>query len=208
MHKTFCTSTGPFSVYGTWELQLHVFSGHGFSEVKRSRQAGDNLGFETLENHQPVNWFFKTERVINNMSKAGDVVDFDMTADSIDCKEGRRSIRYLIRKCDSSRENMRLYAYYPGFFNEFDAEPGATYRVGFWVKSDSCEFEIRTSAVREHGGGYCESKSLHSYQRLAVWTRYSLEQTICPTMRYLRFELDVRSAGLFQIDGLTIDRLN
>lgn len=185
-----------------------VIPGHGFSEVRRSRTAGDNLGFEILEKGKPVNWFFKTERVINSMSVHGDVVEFECMVDTLDFKEGKRSLRYDLRRCSSNRENMRLYAYYPGFFNEFDAEPGATYRVGFWIKNQGCEFTVRTSAVRAYGGGPCENHSFHADVDIPEWTHYSLDQTVCPTMDYLRIELDILSVGTFRIDGLTIEKLS
>lgn len=185
-----------------------LIPGHGFSESKKSRSAGENLGFESAKEGMPVNWAFKTKRVISNMSKNGDVVDFDMIVDTADAKEGTRSIRYVIRKCTSTRENMKMYAYYPGFFHEFERPAGSTYRVTFWVKNDGCEFEVLTSAVREMGGPKCEGHSAGSKESITQWKQFTVDQTICPGMKFLRIEVNIKSPGIFQIDAFNIEKVN
>jgi hypothetical protein len=100
-----------------------------------------------------------------------------------------------------------MYAYYPGFFNEFDAQPGATYRVGCWVKTDGCDFELTTSAVREMGGDYCKSNSVSTKEVIGQWKRVTLEQTVCPDMKFLRIEVSVKSPGIIQLDGMTMEKI-
>jgi hypothetical protein len=185
-----------------------LMPGHGFSESTKDKTAGENLGFEKVAHGVPVNWYFKTQRVINNMSKSGDVVDFDMIVDSTDAKEGSRSIRYTIRKCNSGPEHMTRYAYYPGFFQEFDGDPGSTYRVSFWIKNAGCEFEVLTSAVREMGGPKCEGHRLSSKENIDRWQQFSMDQTICPGMKFLRIEVNLKSQGVFQIDGFSIEKVS
>lgn len=184
-----------------------LIPGHGFSEIRRDGNAGYNLGFEIVDRDMPVNWFFKTERVINHWSKAGDVVDFDVVVDQHDAKEGVKSLRYVIHKCITSDQNMKYYAYYPGFFNEFQLEPGGTYRVSFWVKNNGCEFEVITSAVKAKGGEYCASAIVRSDTAIHEWTRFSMVQELCPWMDNLRIEVNVKSPGVFQMDALSIERI-
>lgn len=185
-----------------------LIPGHGFSEWKNNRSAGNNLGFEVLSKGIPVNWNFKTQRVINNMSKYGDVVDFYMIVDSTDYIEGSKSLKYVVRNCNSTRENMSLYAYYPGFFKEYDADEGATYKVSFWVKNKGCDFEVFVNAIRVAGyAPPCDDHKIVSKDDIPEWKQFSVEQTICKRMERIRIEVNVKSKGVFQIDNFKIEKI-
>lgn len=184
-----------------------LFAGNSFSEWEKDKKAGYNLSFENSKNGLAQNWYFKTQKVINNLSRSGNVVDFDFIIDTLDAKEGKQSLKYVVRRCEADKEHMKRYAYYPGFFNEIEAKPGATYSIKIWVKNSGSQFEIRTSAVKAMGGKPCPDQVFKGIDNYNEWTPITLQQTICEDMKYLRIEVDVKSEGVFQIDAISITKL-
>lgn len=183
--------------------------GHGFSESMYNKAAGENLSFESIKKGFPVNWYFKTERVINNMSKEGDIVDFDLIIDSTDVKDGKYSLKYIVRKCNSTNEYMRLYEYYPGFFKYIVIPTGTKYRVSFWIKNNGCEFEILSGAVNSRDKPFkCENNKLILKENISEWKKYSITQNVCTGMDELQIDVSVKSVGTFQIDGFIIEILD
>lgn len=177
--------------------------GWGFSERSKDKAAGRNLGFELVKKGQPANWFFYTERVINHSinQKVKTPVDFDIISDTTDFIEGKKSLKFVVRQCDTEG------IHYPGFFKEFDETPGATYKVSFWVKNAGSKFKVILSAVREMGGGPCEVKTISSGENINEWKKYTIERKICDDMKFLRFEVHIMKPGTFQIDGISIEKI-
>lgn len=184
-----------------------LFAGNSFSEWEKDKKAGNNLSFEFSKNGLAQNWYFKTPKVINNRSRSGKVVDFDLVIDTLDAKEGKQSLKYVVRHCEADKEHMKEHAYYPGFFKEIDVTPGANYVIKFWVKNKGTQFEIRTSAVKEMGGKPCPVQAFKGVENFTQWTPITLQQRICDDMKFLRIEVDVQSEGVFQIDAISITKL-
>ena len=111
-----------------------------FSESRQDKTAGINGSFEVVESGLPVNWSVYTPKSIPTG-------DFDLIIDTIEYKDGKQSLKFLVREC-SSRGGWLS----PGLFQEYKATPGETYRVSFWVKNDGAEFRVGVSGVAAKEG--------------------------------------------------------
>ncbi len=168
-----------------------------FIERQYEKEVGRNLGFEVVKNGLPVNWFFYTNKTIKKLDATA---DFDIIVDQNDVKEGKQSLKFEIRKCNT------IGRFYPGFFKEFEETSGKKYNVSFWVKNYGCEFKVILSAVRATGGVPCEVKTISSDENINEWEQYVVEHKICEGMDRLRFEVVLQGSGTFQIDGIKIDK--
>src|SRR5437879_2814597 len=93
-------------------------AGKPMSETVREPAAGMNGSFEVTKSGLPVNWSVYTPRTV----PAG---DFDVVIDNTDFKDGKQSLKFVVRKCDPTGGRLS-----PGFFNEFrDTKPGETYKI-------------------------------------------------------------------------------
>ncbi len=102
--------------------------------------AGMNGSFEVTKSGLPVNWLLFTPETVENS-------DFDLIIDSSEYKDGKQSLKFLVRKCDAQGE-----WYSPGFCKEYEAVPGESYVISFWVKNNGCEFFIKIGGVSAFNG--------------------------------------------------------
>jgi uncharacterized protein (TIGR03067 family) len=165
---------------------------------------GFNGSFEVTKSGLPVTWFFYTPRTVPSG-------DFDIVMDTTDFKEGEQSLKFVVRKCESTGGRLS-----PGFFNEFHIEnhnppgpfetkPGETYKISFWAKNAGSEFVFKArgvSALKGDPGAVIRSK-----ETINEWRRFECTYTIPPNM-WLRLELNVVQPGTFWIDDIQIVRVN
>lgn len=165
-----------------------------FSESIRDKTAGMNGSFEVTESGLPVNWLIYTPRTIPTG-------DYDLIIDTTEYKDGRQSLKFLVRECSSTGG-----WHSPGLCQEYKAIPGETYRVSFWVKNDGSEFVIRIGGVSAHEGQY--DTIVKSKETIDTWQQFEYIYTIPQKMNAIRFEMNILQPGTFWIDDIKIERIN
>ncbi len=173
------------------------------SQIIEVKSAGMNGGFEYIENGLPVNWYFDNLKDAVNKEKDA-VNDVDIISDSIDFKEGKRSLKFIVKKC-----SPKGFTFSPGIFKEFEADAGADYKVSFWVKNNGTSFRISISAITVEGGSKepNEVKIISSKDAISEWKEYVVERHIPKDLDRLRFGLEIIEPGTFQIDDIRIEKV-
>jgi hypothetical protein len=162
------------------------------SELIRDETAGMNGSFEATKSGLPVNWLLYTPKTVKNS-------DFDLIIDSIVYKDGKQSLRFLVRSCST------IGGWHsPGFCKEFEAIPGASYVISFWVKNAGTLFSVIIGGVSVFDGKY--DNIIKSSENLESWKyfKYAYTMPIGEKFNRIRFELNVLSAGSFWIDDIII----
>lgn len=160
------------------------------SETVQDPAAGMNGSFEVTKSSLPVNWSFYTPKTVPDG-------DFDIVMDDTDVKDGKQSLKFVVRKCDSTSGRMS-----PGLFNEFpDTKPGETYKISFWAKNAGSEFVFTAKGVSAMGKG--PDVVIRSKETINAWRRFECTTTIPPKM-WLRLELNVVQPGTFWIDDIQV----
>lgn len=162
------------------------------SESISDKSAGMNGSFEQTKNHLPVNWLCYTTKTINN-------ADFDINSDTVNFKDGAKSLYFNVRTCSNKGGNLS-----PGISQEITLTPGETYKIGCWIKNTSAKFSIKISGVDELNrseGPVFESSETH-----ANWEKVELTYTLPKNMKRLRIEVNVLSAGEFWIDDVRVEK--
>jgi len=165
---------------------------------------GYNGSFEVTKSGLPVGWSFYTPRTVPNG-------DFDIVMDRTDFKEGEQSLKFVVRKCESTGGRLS-----PGFFTDFrianftppgafESRPGETYRISFWAKNTGSEFVFKARGVSAKEGD--PGVVIRSKETINAWRQFECTYTIPPKM-WLRLELNVVQPGTFWIDHLQIVRVN
>ncbi len=167
-----------------------LLAGCSSSEYEEDPQAGLNGSFEVTRNGLPVNWYFYTPDTVSTG-------DFDIVLDTDNVRHGRQSLRFDVR--ESSAEGGK---YSPGFFQEFDAVPGATYTVSFFVINDGTRFTSGVRGINPKTDGPFES-IVEREASNRNWQRIEYKFTM-PDHEALRFELSILSPGVLWIDDLSI----
>lgn len=163
------------------------------SESSTDEAAGFNGGFEVARDGLPVNWMVYTPRTLPTG-------DYDLVIDGEDRREGRQSLRFVVRECSPEGGNRS-----PGISKELAATPGRRYRVGFWVKNDGAEFRARVGAITATEGQY--DVIVQSDEAIAAWRYYEHELTLPPEAARIRFEVNVVRPGTFWIDDVSITEI-
>jgi hypothetical protein len=140
-----------------------------------------NGSFEVTESGLPVNWLLYTPKTVPTG-------DFDLVIDTTEYKEGSQSLKFVVREC--SRAGGRLS---PGFAQEYEAAPGDTYRVSFWVKNDGSEFVVRIRGVSAMEGD--DVTIVKSQEAIDTWQAFEYDYTIPEKMNALRFEMNILQPG-------------
>ena len=161
-----------------------------FSESILDESAGMNGGFEITESGLPVNWFVYTPETIPTG-------EYDLIIDTVEYWSGQQSLKFVVREC-SPRGGWHS----PGFCQQYEATPGMTYTVGFWVKNDGAEFLAKIGGVSPSEGQY--ETIVRSSETIATWRHYEKEYTMPPEFDSIRFELNILRPGTFWIDEVTI----
>ena len=160
------------------------------SECFRDKSAGINGSFEIVREGLPVNWLVYSPKTIPNS-------DFDIIIDTKEFKEGKQSLKFLVKKCSKIGGKLS-----PGIANEFKANAGDKYKISFWIKNIGTEFSFRIGAVTALNG--VEGPVLKTKDTLMNWKFFEYEYTIPEKMERLRVEMNILSPGIFWIDDIRI----
>lgn len=160
------------------------------SESVLDESAGMNGGFEIVKSGLPVNWLVYTPKTIPTG-------DYDLIIDTAEYRAGKQSLKFVVRQCSPDGG-----WHSPGFAKEYDAAPGTSYTVGFWVKNDGTEFLAKIGGVTATQGRY--ETIVRSSETIATWKHYEHEYTMPKGFDRIRFELNILRPGTFWIDEVTI----
>jgi hypothetical protein len=152
--------------------------------------AGINGSFEVVRDGLPVNWLLYTPDVIPDG-------DYDLIIDHDRPHSGDNSLRFEVRAC---RPTGGWHS--PGFSQQFEAEPGGTYTIGFWVRNHSATFIARIGGVSAFDGEY--ELIARTDEEFTDWEYFEHEYTMPGKFDELRFEFNVLSAGTVWIDDIVI----
>lgn len=154
-----------------------------------------NGGFETLKNGLPVNWYYYS---MKKESKG----EFDLISDSILFKEGKRSLKFQVRACESIG-GWRS----PGFFEEFKVVPGETYKVSFWVNNQGCDYKVSVSTGMQGNPGPGKT-IVRTKETDAEWKYIEYSFSIPLSNDNIRFEVNILSPGTIRFDDIRIEGMN
>ncbi|MBU4486293.1 MAG: carbohydrate binding domain-containing protein [Candidatus Delongbacteria bacterium] len=162
------------------------------SETVYDETAGLNGSFEVTKSGLPVNWLIYTPKTVDNS-------DFDLILDMSEYKDGKQSLKFQVRGCTAGGGWNS-----PGFCKEYEAVPGASYVISFWVKNNESEFFVRVGGVSAFDGKY--EKIVRSSEKIDSWKYYEHKYTMPKEEKFnrFRFELNVLSKGSFWIDDIKI----
>lgn len=160
------------------------------SETVHDEMAGMNGSFEVSRDGLPVNWLVYSPRTIPTG-------DYDLIFDTDEHKDGKQSLRFLVRDC-SSDGGWRS----PGLAQEIEAIPGEMYRISFWAKNDGAEFRVKIGAVSAFEGQ--TETIVSSKEGLETWKLFEYEYEMPAEFNRIRFELNILGPGSFWIDDLRI----
>ena len=168
--------------------------GAPMSETFVDKAAGMNGSFEVTKSGLPVNWHFYTRKTVPSG-------DFDILIDTKEFKDGKQSLKFAVRACSGTGGRLS-----PGFSQEFEAKPGETYKVSFWVKNDGSEFIVRVGGVSAFKGEY--ETVVKSKEKIDAWRQFEITYTIPEKMKALRFEMNILKPGSFWIDDIKIEKVS
>lgn len=172
-----------------------VFFVHAqFSECIKQPGAGVNGGFEILHNNLPVNWYLYTPATVKKGS-------FTITVDTRDVVEGKHSLVFNVK--ESSAEGGRFS---PGLFQEFEVQPGSSYRIRLKVKNDQATVKFRVVPVSTKQQGNPTEQHIPSAGER--WQEITLVCDTKPDFTRMRVELNILSAGLVKVDDFVLERIS
>jgi hypothetical protein len=166
------------------------------SEHEADLSAGLNGGFEISKNNLPVNWWMYNPKTVPD-------ADFEIVLDKNIYKEGKQSLKFEVKKCNSIG-GWRS----PGFTNEF-FEVGrfkgeGRYKLSFWVKNEGSTFKISAGGVATKEGD--ETTLIEEKKQISDWKRLEYQIDV-PKDRWLRMELNILQPGTFWIDDIKIEKI-
>jgi hypothetical protein len=152
-----------------------------------------NGGFEIVKNNLPVNWNFYTSKTVPR-------VDFDIIIDSLTFEEGNQSLKFQIRYCD----NLGGW-HSPGFFGEFNATPGETYKVSFWVMNNGCSFQVTVESTEEGKLEFSRKDTIiKTGDSIPEWKYIEHLFKVPRQFQMIRFEANISKPGSIWFDGIQI----
>ena len=155
-------------------------------ESIKDKHAGMNGSFEIVRKRLPVNWMLYTPKTVQS-------ADFDIIIDTADYKDGKQSLKFVVRKCNAVGGRFS-----PGFKNENDAKPGELYNVSFWAKHNGGEFYILVGGVSKVKGEF--ATVVYSKETIETWQYFEYK---IPSGLWL-FRHDKSSAGYRSFFARTI----
>lgn len=160
------------------------------SESVIDESVGINGGFEVTRDGLPVNWLVYTPATVPTG-------DYDFVIDTIVYKEGRQSLKFVVRECAPTGG-----WYSPGFSKEYEATAGVTYLIGLWVRNEGSLFRAKVGGVSAFEGDY--ETIVEAGDSIPEWRQYEHLYTMPEEFDRLRLEVNVLSQGTFWIDDITI----
>lgn len=161
---------------------------------EESESAGFNGGFEIVESGLPVNWYFHYPPIKDR--------DVEISIDTTDAVEGRKSLRFVVHKADPAARGVRT----AGLFQVLPAESLRTYRVNFWLKNRGCTMRllIRSEKASEAPPPNIEILG-EAETGTNTWRQFEYTYTVPETYGNIRFELNILQPGTLWIDGVRIE---
>jgi hypothetical protein len=166
------------------------------SEIVRDESIGMNGSFEHTKSDVPVNWLIYMPTTIPTG-------DYELIVDTTESKDGKQSLLFLVHECSSVGG-----WHSPGLSNEYNAAPGETYKVSFWVKNEGSEFCVKIGGVSAFEGEY--DTVVESGEPLPDWTLFEHDYKMPSEEKFnrIRFEMNVLQPGSFRIDDVKIEGIN
>lgn len=154
-----------------------------------------NGGFEIVKDGLPVNWhYYSTQAAASG--------DFEILCDKTIFKEGSKSLKFNVIKCDP------IGGWHsPGFFEEFKVISGETYKVSFWVINQGCSFQVNLQTGMKGIPGISETV-IRTKETYPEWKYFEYTVQIPKTNDNIRFETNIFSPGTIWIDDIRIIGLN
>lgn len=154
-----------------------------------------NGGFEIVKENLPVNWYFYSPETVAEG-------DFDIIVDTVHFKEGKQSLKFLVRKCSSIGGRLS-----PGFFGSFITQPDETYTISFWMMNKGCNVLIRVGSQGDRASQTREETILKTADTISEWKYIEYSYTM-PSLDNIRFEVNILASGSFWIDNIKIEGIN
>jgi hypothetical protein len=151
-----------------------------------------NGSFEKTKDGFPVNWSYYSPETVPNG-------DFDIRLDSSTVKEGKASLRFQVRQCESIGGRLS-----PGFFKSFTVKPGETYIVSFWVMNSGCTFRVYVETGMKGNAGIYENV-VQTRESFPTWRYFEHAVKIPLNNDNLRFEANILSPGTIWFDDIRIE---
>jgi hypothetical protein len=164
----------------------------GMSEFIKGDDDTMNGGFEVVKNGLPVNWYYYSPGTVSEG-------EFGITSDSLVFKEGRRSLKFSVRQCSSIGGRFS-----PGFFEDFSATAGETYKVSFWVKNEGCRFRVYLQSS-EYGKGSNQDTIVATSENFEDWKYFETDFKV--HYGRIRFEANILGPGTIWFDDVRIEGL-
>lgn len=161
------------------------------SEQVKDPSAGMNGGFEHMRSGLPVNWIVYSPATIPSGR-------YQLVLDDDDFREGTQSLRFHVEECSPTGG-----WHSPGITQEYPAEPGTTYAISYWIKTEGCDWTVSVGGVTAKTGEYETQDS--SEINADSWHHVAGEYTVPPQYDRLRFELSITSPGDLWIDDVRIE---
>jgi hypothetical protein len=164
-----------------------------YSTQIRGNDDSMNSGFEIVKKGLPVNWYFYTPDKVPES-------DFNIVVDTVNYKEGKQSLKFVVRKCTGIGGWKS-----PGFFEDFSAKTGETYKVSFWMMNQGCHFQVRIGSS-EYMVGSHEETIIASKDNIDEWKYFEYNFTV--HYDRIRFEVNILSPGSIWFDDISIEGIN
>lgn len=162
------------------------------SKQIRDKTAGMNGSFEITKSGLPVNWLVYTPETVPKG-------DFDIIIDTTEHKDGKQSLKFLVRECSSVGGWWS-----PGFCNEYPANPGDIFRISFWIINKGTEYYVKIGGITATSGKY--DTIVRSNEYSDHWKLIEYYYTIPENMKAIRFEMNIIKPGSFWIDDIKIEK--
>ncbi len=163
------------------------------SITKKGDDCKMNGSFEIIKDGYPVNWAFYSPETVPYS-------DFNIVSDTIQYKDGKRSLQFHINKCGDSIGGWHS----PGFFKEFKVIPGEVYKVSLWVINKNCRLRVKVETGMKGVPGI--SKTFISTQATFSEWKYFEDSLQIPAKNYnIRFEANILSPGSIWFDAIKIE---
>lgn len=170
-----------------------ISSAQKMSVISHDKSRGLNGSFEYVKNSLPVNWQVYSPKTVPSS-------DFDFLIDATDTKEGKKSLKFIVRKCEAIGGWKS-----PGIAYQMNANSGEKYRISFWIKNTESNFFINVAGVSSFKNK--TETIIKSDDKIENWKRFEYIYTIPKGMNALRFEANILSKGIFSIDDVKIEKI-
>lgn len=173
-------------------ILLMSFGCNQMSEQIVDETAGDNGGFEVVQNGLPVNWLMYTPNTVPE-------AEFNILLDTVDFQEGSQSLKFKVERCS----NLGGWKS-PGFTNEFNVDKGSNYNFQFWIKNTDAEFKVMAGGVSAMEGNM--KTLVQTSESFNQWKQFDFSIPISEEYTTLRIEVNILKPGTFWIDNIKIQK--